>query len=302
MANQTVIAVVLASTASFFWAANAIVGKMVVATLPAFTLSQFRWITAFLILLPFGLPKLLAQKNWFKANFWPLVGLSILSVTLYNTFQYWALEYTQPVNVGAFLAMLPVFIAIVSSIFGGAKQSLIQWITFLLAVFGALVVVTQGDWSVLRESGTGVGELLLVVAMLSWSFYTVLLKKLSPIGISSVALLTFFMGVGTLFIVPFWVFDMVREGAFIVPAKDQYWAVLFVALFPSLVSYFCWISAVNRSNATIAGLMITTAPLFNAILSMVVLNATISPIQWMGIALVSAGVAATLLLNKTASR
>ncbi|MDN3651087.1 hypothetical protein QWZ13_19425 [Reinekea marina] len=40
----------------------------------------------FLILLPFGLPKLLAQKNW-KANFWPLVGLSILSVTLYNTFQ-----------------------------------------------------------------------------------------------------------------------------------------------------------------------------------------------------------------------
>ena len=105
MNKQTLLAMLLACTASFFWAANAIVGKIVIETLPAFTLSQFRWLLAFLILAPFGLGKIKTQWSWYKENFWPLVGLSILSVTLYNTLQYWALEYTQPVTVGALLAM-----------------------------------------------------------------------------------------------------------------------------------------------------------------------------------------------------
>ncbi|MFQ3229825.1 DMT family transporter [Reinekea sp.] len=302
MNKQTLLAILLACTASFFWAANAIVGKIVVATLPAFTLSQFRWLLAFAILIPFGLSKIIAQISWYKANFWPLVGLSILSVTLYNTLQYWALEYTQPVNVGAFLAMLPVFIAIVSSLFGGIKQSLTQWLTFSIAVFGALLVVTKGQWTMLGESGAGVGELLLVVAMLSWSFYTVLLKKLRPQGISSVGMLSFFMGVGTLFILPFWGYDIVSSGAMTYPTKDILWAIVFVAIFPSIVSYFCWITAVNLSNATIAGLMITTAPLFNALLSLWVLNQTVSGMQWLGIAIVIIGVSATLILSRTLTK
>lgn len=302
MTKQTLWAVILASTASFFWAANAIVGKIVVASLPAFTLSQFRWFLAFAILMPFGYRKIIEQFSWYKANFWPLVGLSILSVTLYNTFQYWALEYTQPVNVGAFLAMLPVFIAIVSSLFGGVKQSAAQWMTFSIAVFGALLVVTKGQWSMLSESGAGIGEFLLVIAMLSWSFYTVLLKKLRPQGVSSVGMLSFFMGVGTLFIIPFWSYDIVTSGAVTFPPKDLWWAILFVAVFPSIVSYFCWITAVNLSNATIAGLMITTAPLFNALLSLWVLDQAVSNIQWIGIAIVMVGVAATLMLSRTLTK
>ena len=298
MNKQTWLAIFLACTASFFWAANAIVGKIVIASLPAFTLSQFRWLLAFAILAPFGFSKILAQIDWYKANFWPLVGLSILSVTLYNTLQYWALEYTQPVNVGALLAMLPVFIAIVSSLFGGIKQSAAQWLTISIAVIGALLVVTKGQWSLLNEAGAGIGEALLVIAMLSWSFYTVLLKKLAPEGISAVGMLSFFMGVGSLFILPFWAYDIVTAGTVIVPPKELWWAILFVAIFPSIVSYFCWMTAVKLSNATTAGLMMTTAPLFNALLSLWVLNLPVSTMQWIGIAVVIVGVAATLMMTR----
>lgn len=302
MNKQTLLAILLACTASFFWAANAIVGKIVVASLPAFTLSQFRWFLAFALLMPFGYSKIISQISWYKANFWPLVGLSVLSVTLYNTLQYWALEYTQPVNVGAFLAMLPVFIAIVSSLFGGVKQSAMQWLTFCIAVFGALLVVTKGHWSMLGGSGTGVGELLLVLAMLSWSFYTVLLKKLAPEGISAVGMLSFFMGVGTLFIIPFWTYDIISAGTVTYPPKDLWWAILFVAIFPSIVSYFSWMTAVRLSNATIAGLMITTSPLFNALLSLWVLNLAVSNVQWLGISIVIIGVVATLMLGRKAKK
>lgn len=300
MNKQTWLAIFLACTASFFWAANAIVGKMVVATLPAFTFSQFRWFLAFAILAPFGVRKIVEQIGWYKAHFWPLIGLSILSVTLYNTFQYWALEYTQPLNVGALLAMLPVFIAIVASLFGGVKQSAAQWSAISIAVLGALLVVTKGQWSLLNEAGAGVGEALLVIAMLSWSFYTVLLKKLAPEGISAVGMLSFFMGVGSLFILPFWAYDIVTAGTVIVPPKELWWAILFVAIFPSIVSYFCWMTAVKLSNATTAGLMMTTAPLFNALLSLWVLNLAVSTMQWVGIVIVIVGVAATLMMTRPA--
>jgi drug/metabolite transporter (DMT)-like permease len=293
---------ILAATANLFWAANAIVGKAVVATLPAFTLSQFRWMLAFFILAPIGLPKIRQQWPWYRENVFRLALLSLLSVGLYNTLQYWSLEHTEPVKVGAMLALMPIAISVVSGFFGGRRQTPVEWLTTAIAVFGALIVVTNGEFSVLLgQSQSGKGELLMATAVISWAFYSVLLKKTPHDSISMIGLLTFFLGVGTVLILPFWFVDILTEPVF-VPSGSLWWSVLFVAVFPSIVSYLCWNNAIRLGDATIAGLMVTLAPLFNALLSIVFLDQVVSGIQWLGISIVMIGVTATLLLSKWLTR
>jgi drug/metabolite transporter (DMT)-like permease len=288
----------LAATANLFWAANAIVGKAVVASLPAFTLSQFRWALAFLILAPFGLPKILKQWPWYRDNLIRLILLSTLSVALYNTLQYWSLEYTEPVNVGAMLALMPLAISIVSGFFGGRRLTLTEWGTTLVAVLGALIVVTNGHvLSLFGNAQSGKGELLMAIAVSCWAFYSVLLKKTPHQSISMIGLLTFFLGMGTVLILPFWMSDVITKPVF-VPSGTLWWSVLFVAVFPSIVSYLCWNNAIRLGDATIAGLMVTLAPLFNALLSIVFLDQSVSAAQWLGIAIVMTGVISTLLLSK----
>lgn len=298
MQKAIYVAALLAATANLFWAANAIVGKVVVSSLPAFTLSQFRWLLAFAFLLPFGLPKIIQQWSWYRENLLRVVVLSILSVTLYNTLQYWALEYTEPVNVGAMLALMPLAIAVVSGLFGGRHLSAIEWLLFVVAVFGALLVTTNGQlMSLLSQQGGGVGELLMIAAILSWAAYSVVLKKTPHDNISMVGMLTAFVGIGTVFILPFWLFN-IAEGAVYLPNTTQLPAIFFVALFPSIVSFFCWNQAVRIGDANIAGLMVTTAPLFNALLSIVFLQQQISLIRWVGIGIVVVAVAAALMISR----
>ena len=292
------LAALLAATANLFWAANAIVGKAAIASLPAFSLSQFRWLLAFIIIAPIGLPKLIKQWSWYRQHIVKLLLLSVLSVTFYNTLQYWALEYTEPVKVGAMLALMPLSISLVSGFLGGRKQTLLEWLTSAVAVFGALMVVTDGrPFSVFSGHTAGIGELLMVLAILSWACYSVLFKSLPHASIHMLGILTFFIGVGMLFILPFWLYDVMTETVYL-PSGALWWSIVFVAIFPSIISFMCWNSAVKLGDATIAGLMVTSAPLFNALLSILFLHATISAVQWLGIAIVVVGVAATLLLSR----
>lgn len=288
-------AVAMAAVANFFWAANAIVGKIALATVPAFTLSQFRWWLSFLIIAPFGLPALVKHRAWFRQQFWRMLALSILSVTFYNTLQYWALEYTEPVNVGAMLALMPLFIAVIVLLVDKQTLSVTKWLFMLVAVLGSLTVITDGQLvQLFSAQGFGIGELLMVVAVTSWAVYSVLLKNIQVSEVPLVAALTFMMLFGSLCILPFWLWDVATAPVFF-PEGRLWGFVLFVAIFPSIVSYFAWNYAVTTSNATIAGLIVTSAPVFNALLSMFFLNERIGVFQWVGMLLIIVGVAAVLL-------
>ncbi|MDB2448967.1 DMT family transporter, partial [bacterium] len=124
--------------------------------------------------------------------------------------------------------------------------------------------------------------------------YSVLLKAVPTQEVNGLGLLTFLIGSGSCFIVPFWL-SGAASGAALLPSGDAWWSVLYLAVFPSMVAYFSWILAVSRGSPNIAGLMMTTAPLFNALLTLIVLRQPVLTVQWLGIGCVVIGVALTLL-------
>lgn len=297
MQRSLLVSALLALVANFFWATNAIVGKFALASIPAFSLSQYRWWFALLFLAPFGIRPIIAQWAWYKTNLWALIGLSILSVTIYNTLQYWALEYTQPINVGALLAFMPIAIALVARLFGGRRQRLLEWLMIFVAVIGAVLVVTKGDFTSLASNGARLGEGLLLLAIISWAFYSILLKHLGVAKVHPIGLLTFFVAIGGVFIIPFWLHDIL-SGQDVVPDETVWSAIVYVSIFPSIVALLAWNKALSIGDATIAGLMVTSAPLFNALLSMWFLDHNIGVVQWFGISLVIIGVGSALILAR----
>ena len=90
------------------WAGNSILGRVVADMVPPITLNFFRWLLAFVLLLPWGwrllLPSSVLWQHWRR-----YAVLSLLGVGCYNSFQYLALHTSTPINVTLVASSVPVF-------------------------------------------------------------------------------------------------------------------------------------------------------------------------------------------------
>ena len=96
---------------TLFWAGNFIVGK--VATLfdiPPFTLNFYRWLIAFIILLPFTIKNIIHGFEEIKKKIVPLSIMGFTSITIFNSVVYYSLNFTQVLNGVLMISTIPVLI------------------------------------------------------------------------------------------------------------------------------------------------------------------------------------------------
>src|SRR5262245_30164115 len=80
------------------WAGNAIVGRLAAGHIPPVTLSFLRWGIAFLLILPFAWKHLKRDWSAIRGKLGLMVLISISGIAVFNTLQYWSLEYTTALN------------------------------------------------------------------------------------------------------------------------------------------------------------------------------------------------------------
>ena len=104
-----------------------------------------------------------------------IFALSLSGITLYYYFENTALTYTLAANVSIILAAAPVFTAILAHVFTrDEKLSPRTWAGFFIAITGVVLVVFNGTF-VLKLNPAG--DVLSLLAALSWAVYSVLLKR-----------------------------------------------------------------------------------------------------------------------------
>src|SRR3569832_402883 len=81
------------------WASNVILGRLIAGVWSPFALSLWRWGLALLILLPFAIGPLLRHWPTIRRHAGLIALLGLLSVGLFNTMLYLALNYTTAINV-----------------------------------------------------------------------------------------------------------------------------------------------------------------------------------------------------------
>jgi drug/metabolite transporter (DMT)-like permease len=210
----------------------------------------------------------------------------------YNTLQYQALHSSSAVNVTLIAASLPLAMLLVGQL-GFAQQARRgQLLGAGLSLLGVLVVIAQGDPSRLLQLQWVEGDLLMLLATLSWAGYSWLLTRrpAALAGWSWIDILATQMAFGLAVALP-------------LTGAEQLWtsvplrldiglglALVYIVLGPSLIAYRCWSLGVAEGGPALAGFFVNLTPLFAALLSALSLGEAAQGFHALAFVLIAAGI------------
>ena len=284
IANQPYL---LLSITSLCWAGNAIVGRLAAGHIPPVTLSFLRWSLAFLILLPFAWKHLVRDWSAIRAKLGILLIVSATGIGAFNTLQYWALEYTQALNTLLLQSAGPLVVAVWSLLLLGVRLTLAQAAGVVLSLTGVLVILLHGDLSTLSSIQFNKGDVIFIVALIIFGFYSVMTLKRPAIHALSFAAFTF--GCGALGLTPFVIWEMLSQPLAVLNLSNLL-MVLYVAVFPSTVAYLCYNRGIHLIGANRAAPFFHLVPLFGALMAMIFLGEHVRIFHFIGFALILGGV------------
>ena len=284
IANQPYL---LLSITALCWAGNAIVGRLAAGHIPPVTLSFLRWSLAFLLILPFAWKHLVRDWAAIRGKLGIMIVLSITGISAFNTLQYWALEHTQALNILLLQSAAPLLVAVWSLILLGVRLTPAQALGILLSLAGVLMILLHGDLTTLSNIQFNKGDLIFIVALAIFGFYSVLsLKRPAIHGLSFVA---FTFGCGAACLIPLFIWELFARPRMQIDANNLL-SLFYVAVFPSTLAYLCFNRGVALIGANRAAPFFHVVPVFGTIMSIGFLSEHPQPFHLIGFALVLAGV------------
>ena len=170
------------------WGGTFIAGRIVAQSLPLMTAAFSRFFVASILLVIVAvkmegkLPRLDREQIWLTAI------LGFTGIFLYNICFFGALARVPAGRTSLFVSLTPIVTAVLAGLIFSERLGVRRWVGIAVALIGAIVVITRGD---LIEGITdiskslGLGELMMLGAVLSWATYTLISRKvletLSPI-------------------------------------------------------------------------------------------------------------------------
>ena len=279
---------ILLTLTPLFWAGNAIVGRAAAGHIPPMTLSFLRWAIAFLILLPFGWRHLRSDWPAIRGRLGFMVVLAISGIGVFNTLQYWALQYTTALNVLLMQSALPLFVALWSLALLGIRLSWAQSLGIGVSLFGVLMILLQGNLLSVAALSLNKGDAGFALALVIFGYYSTMQVKRPQMHALSFLLFTF--GIGTLFVLPLAAWEIVSEPLMrLTPATLA--SIVYVSVFPSILSYLCFNRGVALIGGNRAAPFFHLIPLFGSVLAIGLLGERPQWFHAVGYVLVLCGIA-----------
>ena len=264
------------------WGGTYVVTDWVLGAMGPYSILLFRFAIAFALLAPFA---------W-RAGFRPrMVGQPIFllfgftGMVLHLALETVGLQYTSPGSAALVIATAPAVTLVASVLFLKEKLTPTRAAGIALSVAGAALVTQAG----VRAGGSSelLGNLLVFAGVLAWGVYAVQGKKLSTSvpGIVSTAASA---GAATLLIAPVAIGEMLVGNT---PSftTSSIAGILFLGAGANAAAFALWNVSLRYVDASTAGSYINLVPVIGVILALL-LGETMTPLQWLGGAVVMAGV------------
>ena len=283
--------------AVLFWSGNFLVGKYAsYHQIPPFSLNFYRWLFAWLILIPFTYNEIILNKNYIINNYKFFILLGITSVTVFNSIVYYSLNFTQVISGVLMISTIPVMIMFISSILNIERANKFQLAGVVLSFLGVITIITKANFDVLRNLNFNKGDLTMVVAMLSWATYSALLK-VKKHDVSQLCLLQIIISFGLLFLIPVYIFEFIL-GYRIEINLPFTLTLAYVVLFPGLLSFICWIKGISLIGPNRSGIFLHLMPILSAIMAMIIFDERFMFFHVLGAIFILSGI---LISNKRIS-
>ena len=252
--------------ATLFWSGNFIVGKLAfLENIPPLSLVFYRWSLVWLILLPFTFKEILKHKDIILNNLPILFFLGFTSVGLFNSFTYLSLIHTQVINSTLFNTAIPAIIILLCFLFKIEKTNKFQILGLIISVLGILSIITKLDIKIFLSLNFNKGDIIMIGGVITWGIYSTLLKK-KKFTLPLLTLVHVICTFGLICVFPQFFYEF-SQGQFIEFNTNLFYILIFLALFPSIGSYYCWAGAVSIIGANRAGIFLSLIPLFSTIMA-----------------------------------
>lgn len=285
MRRKEALAVVALIVTNIAWAGNFLLGKVAVGTMDPLSLVFLRWSLVVIPLLVVA--QCLEHPDWRSAlRHWPrLLLLGLLGIIGYTLLLYWALQHTTPLNAALVNAFNPALIVLAAVVFLHAKIGWKSVAGIITALIGVIFLLTDGRvWEVFSVH-YGLGDLLIVIAVVLWTAYTIIARRSPVPPITSTALQVLF---SVVLLVPF----VILFGLHLPSTPAGAWSLIYIAVFPSLIAYVLWNWALSVVGPSQAAVYLNLLPMLTAAAS-VLMGVSLTWGQIVGGVLVIAGVVLT---------
>ncbi len=285
--------------AVLFWSGNFIFGRYISSSIEPVQLSFFRWFFVLVLLLPYILINYKNLIFGLKKDSMILLVFSGLGIAGFNTFLYYGLQTTTATNALLINSSTPIFIILISSLIFKIAITKVQILGVLLSTLGVLYLILKGNINHIFELHFNPGDLWIILAALDWALYSVLLRY-KPKELTSFEFLTITTVIGVIML--FFVFIYLGfslEFSFL-ENKDVLYSLIYIVIFPSILSFYFWNKATIEVGANKAGQSAHIMPVFGAILAYIFLDEVMQFYHIIGMIFIAIGIYLTMFFKKAA--
>ena len=244
------------------WGAYMPVGKVVSQAIDPYWITGIRYLfsgvfLAFIVAAIEGPASLVPPRKDLAA----LILLGALGSAGFGLFSYLGVRLTRPEHAAAITVLTPINVAIWRAFQARSLPPRNVVLAAIAVVGGALLVVTRGDLTALASGGSMIGNLLVFVSSLCWTFYTIKAQSMAGYSALRLTTLTCMLGspVGLALAVLMTALGYATPPhlADFLPIWPQ---IVYLFIFVSAVSIITWNLAVRLVGAQTATLVSTFTP------------------------------------------
>jgi drug/metabolite transporter (DMT)-like permease len=272
-------AFVLLALGNTLWAGTYAAGKIALGSLSFVQLNALRFSIATLIMIPvlWSARSTVKRELSRSRSFRELARLVLLGFVLNKAFEYAGLSLATAVDVALLIATESIFTAALSWVLLDEPVTASGVAALIVGLAGAYLIVARA--LVPKLAGPGgvariVGDLLVVLALIFEAHYTIggktSLERVPPLLLTSISV------AGSLVV---WIpAAAVMTAISGLPAMttNAWLALVYMAVFGTVVGYWMWFGALSVLNASHAAPFLFIQPLLGAALGVVLLGETLT--------------------------
>jgi drug/metabolite transporter (DMT)-like permease len=276
---------VLLALAALGWGGNTIAARLAVNELSPMFLVSARWLIVASIVLTLYHRQILKTLYDLRRR-WLWLVLMGFGLSGFNIMFYLAAYSTSAINLGLIQSTIPAVIMAMGLIVLRTPVTLLQLTGLIVAMSGAMVVISKGSLAVIISLTFNHGDLIMIIGCCCYAGYTLGLTRRPPLdSIVMMGILAIFALIASL---PFTMAEIVM-GGFVFTGRESWLILLYVAIVPSFLSQVWFMIGVDKIGSSKAGMFTNLVPVFSALLGVSILKETLGFYHLLSLGLVFTG-------------
>jgi drug/metabolite transporter (DMT)-like permease len=286
LASRRALALVALVLLMLVWGSTFVVTKAVVRELPPLTLACLRFFLAAGTLAPFAIARGGLRQLPSPVPFGALATMALAGVVGFSVGFNYALAYASATQGALIYALVPAAIALAAVVVLKETPSRRRMFGVALSILGVSLVVASGEAGSAAPAPL-LGAASMLLAVLSWTAYTVLAKRLA--AADQIVVTACVSALGALMLVPLAALEIGAGGWLGAPTVQGWIGFVFLAVVASALAFIVYGRVLRELDASLVGAYSNLDPIIGVLTAVIVLGEPLRGTQIAGGVIALAG-------------